>query len=395
MPCENIGHDDDDYRIRRTQMKDVYISKIAKFLPNDAIDNDHMEERLGMIGGKPSRARSIILRSNQIKLRYYAIDENGNSTHTNAELTAEAVRGLGDNTMLEEVELLSCGTSTPDHLLPAQASMVHGLLKNGTMELNTAAGVCCSGMSALKYGFMAIKSGQVSKAVCTGSERSSALTKADMFENEAVHLEELENNPIIAFDKDFLRWMLSDGAGAVLLENSPKGAISLKIEWMEGFSYAHELETCMYAGGEKLEDGSVKPWADYKTEEWSQKSVFSIKQDVKLLGEHILVKAVDSLKRAFAKHNIGPEDIDYFLPHISSYFFKQGFYDEMKKNGIGMPFEKWFLNLDQMGNIGAASIYIMLDELMNSGTLKKGDRILLFVPESSRFSYIHTYLTVH
>ena len=215
-----------------------------------------------------------------------------------------------------------------------------------------------------------------------------------MFENEVVHLEELENNPIIAFDKHFLRGMLSDGAGAVLLENTPNGNISLKIEWIEGFSYAHEMETCMYAGGEKNEDGSVKPWADYKTEEWTQNSVFSIKQDVKLLGEHILVKAADSLKKAYEKHGIGPDDIDYFLPHISSYFFKQGFHDEMEKNGIGVPFEKWYMNLDKVGNIGAASIYILLEELMNSGTLKKGDRILLFVPESSRFSYIHTYLTV-
>ena len=376
-------------------MKDVYITKTAKFLPNEPIDNDHMEERLGMIAGKPSRARRIILRSNQIKTRYYAIDQNGNSTHNNAELTAEAIRGLGNSADLNQIELLSCGTSTPDHMLPAQASMVHGLLKNGNMELNSAAGVCCSGMSALKYGYMALKSGQVNKAICTGSERSSALTKADMFQNEAAHLEELEANPMIAFDKDFLRWMLSDGAGAMLLENQPNGDISLKIEWIEGFSYAHELESCMYAGGEKMDDGGLKPWADYNSEQWTQKSVFSIKQDVKLLGEHILLKAADSLKRAYAKHNVKPEDVDYFLPHISSYFFKQGFYDEMEKNGIGIPFEKWFMNLEKVGNIGAASIYIMLEELMNSGTLKKGDRILLFVPESSRFSYIHTYLTVH
>lgn len=376
-------------------MKDVYITKIAKYLPNDPIDNDHMEERLGMIGGKPSRARSIILRSNQIKTRYYALDQHGNSTHNNAELAVEAIRGLGNAADLEQVELMSCGTSTPDYLMPALAPMVHGLLKNGNMELNTAAGVCCSGMSALKYGYMALKSGQVAKAICAGSERPSSLIKADMFQNEAAHLEELEANPIIAFDKDFLRWMLSDGAGAVLLENQPKADISLKIEWIEGYSYAHEMETCMYAGGEKMEDGSLKPWADYNNEEWAQKSLFAIKQDVRLLGDHILIKAADSLKRAYSKHNIGPEDVDYFLPHISSYFFKQGFYDEMEKNGIGIPYDKWFLNLDKVGNIGAASIYIMLEELMNSGTLKKGDRILLFVPESSRFSYIHTYLTVH
>ncbi len=378
-------------------MKDVYITKIAKFLPNDPVGNDQIEERLGMINGKPSRSKHIVLRSNKIKTRYFAVDKNGVVTHNNAQLTEEAIRNLEDEGFsLEDAQLLSCGTSVPDHLLPSHAAMVHGLLKNGNMEINSASGVCCSGMSALKYGYMAIRSGQVQKAICTGSERSSAMTKSDMFEQEVAHLEELENNPIIAFDKDFLRWMLSDGAGAVLLENEPNGTgtISLKIEWIEGFSYAYEMEACMYAGGEKMEDGTLKPWSDYESGEWNQKSVFAIKQDVKLLGANILEKAADSLKKAYAKHNLDPNDIDYFLPHISSYFFKKGFYDEMKKSGIEIPLEKWFLNLEKVGNMGAASIYIMLEELMNSGDLKKGDRILLFVPESSRFSYIHTYLTV-
>lgn len=377
-------------------MKDVYITKIAKFLPNEPVGNDKIEERLGIINGKPSRAKHIVLRSNKIKTRYFAIDEDGVVTHNNAQLTEKAIRNLEDDHFsLEEAQLLSCGTSTPDHLLPSHAAMVHGQLKNGNMEINSASGVCCSGMSALKYGYMSLRSGQHQKAICTGSERSSALTRSQMFEEEAAHLEELENNPIVAFEKDFLRWMLSDGAGAVLLETAPRGDISLKIEWIEGFSYAHEMETCMYAGGEKMEDGELKSWTEYPGDERNQKSVFAIKQDVKLLGANILIKAADSLKKAYTKHNISPDDIDYFLPHISSYFFKQGFHDEMEKSGIGVPFDKWFLNLEKVGNIGAASIYIMLEELMNSGTLKKGDNILLFVPESSRFSYIHTYLTVH
>ncbi len=377
-------------------MKDVYITKISKFLPNDPIGNEQIEERLGLIGGRRSRAKNIVLRSNKIKNRYYAVDENGISTHNNAQLTETAIRKLEDTEFsLKNAQLLSCGTTIPDQLLPSHAAMVHGLLKNNNMEINSASGVCCSGMSALKYGYMAIKSNQVENAICTGSERSSAHMKAAMFQEEITHLEALENNPILAFDKDFLRWMLSDGAGAVLLENKPRETISLKIEWIEGFSYAHEMETCMYGGGEKMQDGSLKGWTDYKTGEWTKNSVFSIKQDVKMLGEHILVKSADSLQRAFKKHNIEPNDVDYFLPHISSYFFKQGFHDEMEKKGIGIPLERWFLNLDNVGNVGSASIYIMLEELVNSGSLKKGDRILLFVPESSRFSFIHTYLTVH
>ena len=59
-----------------------------------------------------------------------------------------------------------------------------------------------------------------------------------------------------------------------------------------------------------------------------------------------------------------------------------------------MPKEKWFTNLSDVGNIGAGSIYIMLEELFNSGELKKGQKLLLMVPESARFSYAWVLLTV-
>src|SRR5690554_2512921 len=96
-------------------MKNVYITRIAKFLPNEAVDNDTMEERLGLINGKTSKARRIILKNNQIKTRYYALDKDGNVTHNNAQLTAQAVEALCDGTFNKnDIELLSCGTSSPD-----------------------------------------------------------------------------------------------------------------------------------------------------------------------------------------------------------------------------------------------------------------------------------------
>ncbi len=376
-------------------MKDVYITRISKFLPNKPIANDEMEAKLGFINGKTSKARRIILRNNKIKTRYYAIDDNGNVTHNNAQLTKEAVMALCDDTFkASEIELLSCGTSSPDQILPSHAAMVHGFLKNGNLEINSPSGACCSGMNAMKYGFMAIKSGQVNNAVVTGSERTSSWMKNEIFENEVEHLASIDEQPILAFNKEFLRWMLSDGAGAFLLEAEPKGKNPLKIEWMEGYSYAFELETCMYAGGDKQEDGNLKPWSEYPSDVWGKKSLFAMQQDVKLLGENILVKGVDSLKHVMAKHNITVKDVDFYLPHISSYYFKENLYDEMQKQGINMTWDKWFLNLENVGNVGAGSIYLMMEELHRSGKLKKGDKILFQVPESARFAYSYAYLTV-
>lgn len=376
-------------------MKEVYITRTSRFLPNNPISNDEMEEKLGTINGKTSKGRRIVLRNNQIKTRYYAIDENGNVTHNNAQLTKEAINNLCDDTFkASDIELLSCGTGSPDQILPSHAAMVHGFLNNGNTEINSPSGACCSGMNALKFGYLSIKANETKNAVCTGSERISSWMKSDIFENEVEHLKSLEDNPILAFNKDFIRWMLSDGAGAFLLEDEPKGPHPLRIEWMDGYSYAHELEACMYAGGDKMPDGFLKPWSEYSPDDWSKKSLFAIKQDVKLLSENILKKGVDSLKKAFAKHNLTADDIDFYLPHISSYFFKEKLYQEMINQGVEIPWENWFMNLTQVGNIGSASIYIMLDELINSGKLKKGDKILLSVPESARFAYSIALLTV-
>ncbi len=376
-------------------MKNVYITRISKFLPNKPINNDEMEGKLGTLDGKASKGRRIVLRNNQIKTRYYAIDDAGNVTHNNAQLTKEAIESLCDESFKkEDIELLSCGTSSPDQILPSHASMVHGFLKNGNIEINSPSGACCSGMNALKYGYMAIKSDQVNNAVCTGSERVSSWMKSEIFEEEVEFLKTMEDNPILAFNKDFLRWMLSDGAGAFLLESEPNGKQPLKIEWMEGYSYAHEIEACMYAGGDKLKNGFLKPWSEYPSDQWSKKSLFAMKQDVKLLGKNILTKGVDSLKMALEKNNLKASDIDYYLPHISSYYFKEGLYEEMKKQDVEIPWENWFMNLSKVGNVGAGSIYIMLEELANNGKLKKGDKILLSVPESARFSYAYALLTV-
>ena len=377
-------------------MFEVYITKSGKYLPNKSISNDEMESFLGFINDTSSKARRIILRNNKILSRYYAIDKEGNSTHNNAELTKNAIEELFDASFsASDMELLSCGTSTPDIFLPSHAAMVHGLLKNKSVELNSSTGVCCAGMNSLKFGYLSVKSGNTQNAICTGSERVSTWLMSSKYEKEVVNLLNLEEQPIIAFNKDFLRWMLSDGAGALLLENKPKGEISLKIEWMEAFSYAYELETCMYAGGDKLENGEIKSWSDYNPDQWLKESIFSIKQDVKLLDKNILVKGAQSMKEALDKNHISSDEIDYFLPHVSSHYFVEGLKKSFEEVGINIPSEKWFMNLARVGNVGSASIYLALDELMNSGKLKKGEKILLSVPESGRFSYAYAYLTVY
>jgi 3-oxoacyl-[acyl-carrier-protein] synthase-3 len=376
----------------------VYINATSAYFPNNPVSNDEMEEYLGYIDGRPSKSKKIVLRNNGIINRYYALDKGGKSTHTNAQMTALAVKELfKDNPeKIKEIELLSCGTSSPDQVMPSHGVMTHGWLPEAeSIEVVSPAGVCCAGMHAIKYAYLAIKSGETKLAVATGSERFSGLLVSDVFEEEAQKLKEMEENPFIAFQKDFLRWMLSDGASAFLMSDKPnETGLSLRLDWIEGVSYANEMDTCMYMGGEKMEDGSLKGFMDYTPEEIMNKSIFSVKQDITLLSDNIVHLGGKKIKEIMDRRGLTANDVDYFLPHISSDFFKSKIYDLVEYYGGGIPYEKWFINLYTVGNVGAASVYLMINELFHSGKLKKGEKILLLVPESARFSYMYAMLTV-
>jgi 3-oxoacyl-[acyl-carrier-protein] synthase-3 len=58
----------------------------------------------------------------------------------------------------------------------------------------------------------------------------------------------------------------------------------------------------------------------------------------------------------------------------------------MQKAGLAIPRERWYSNLVERGNTGAASIFIMLDEFLRTHQLREGQQVLCFVPESGRFT---------
>lgn len=76
-------------------------------------------------------------------------------------------------------------------------------------------------------------------------------------------------------------------------------------------------------------------------------------------------------------------------------FFYQKLSEEMKLRNIDLKEEKWFTNLTTVGNIASAAIFAAEEELYFSGKLISGDKILLLVPESGRFSYGTVLLTVN
>lgn len=285
---------------------DVFIEKVSSFLPNNPIGNEEMEEYLGLIEGKPSRVKNLVLKQNGIQRRYYALNKNQEITHTNAELAAMAIRGIfkeeGD---LANVELMTTATSIPDQILPSHASMVHGLLPElGNIEIFSTAGVCLTSLQALKIAYLAVAVGDKENAICSASELVSATLLSKHYDAEYEKCHSIGENPYFGFEKDFLRFMLSDGAGAVLLGNKPNDqGLSFKIEWIDMQSYANECPVCMLAGGEFNLDGSTTSWKMFENKDFMDKSIFAVKQDIRLLKRYnlsqkkfFLIKAKSLLK---------------------------------------------------------------------------------------------------
>jgi 3-oxoacyl-[acyl-carrier-protein] synthase-3 len=374
----------------------AYITRTSVCLPNAPVENDAMEAVLGQIGPRPSRARRLVLRANGIRRRYYVIDPaTGKATHSNASLTAAAIKGLaGGDFALEDIDCLVCGTSSQDQMLPNHAVMVHGELGTPACEVVATAGVCLSGVTALKYGWMAVKGGDKRHAVATGSEVASLVLRASNYSAERPQdVAALETHPELAFNQEFLRWMLSDGAGAWLLEPAPRRGLNLRIEWIDLFSYAHEHPACMYMGAEKQADGRLRGWMSYPASEREAANVFAVKQDVRLLNDAMIDACVRPIQQVMAQRGLAAGDVDWLLPHMSSEHFRSRLAEGMKRADLPIPEERWFTNLASTGNTGSASVYIMLDELMRSGKVKHGQHLLCFVPESGRFSSGFIYLT--
>lgn len=382
------------------KLPNVYINKISAFLPNEPINNQSMEQVLGQVGDKPSRARAIILKSNGIKYRHYAIDpQTRQTTHSNAQLAAKAIKLLFSDHQCtpQPISFLACGTSYPDQIMPGHAVMVHGELDpDQPCEVHSAAGVCIAGMSALKQAYNAIKTGEHQSAIACASENASAVMRSENFQAEiAQQVEELVSRPELAFEKDFLRWMLSDGAGAMHLSNTPNHQqVCFKIHWIDLLSFANEMPTCMYAGGNIIDDQFIS-WKQFSQTEQQKQSLLSVKQNVKLLNENIVKYTVEKmLMNTINKHRLTKDEIDYFLPHYSSTYFREKLYQGLINIDFEIPYDKWFTNLTTKGNTGSASIYIILEEFLKTYSLKHGQKILCYIPESGRFSSCFMLLEV-
>ena len=365
----------------------VYITSTGAFLPGPPVGNDEMEDILGYVDGKKSRLKRRILKANGILTRHYAIDKNHDTLWSATDMGVLAAQQCLERSSLSsgQVKMLSCATTPGDMVIPGFGSMVQAGLDIPEVELHTTHGICSSSSMAIKAAFNNIRVGDQNNALVVVSELASRLFKNTRYEAAG-------GSAAMNFNAEFLRWMLSDGAGALLLEDKPRGKC-FRIDWMRSFSHADSFPVCMGIGS-TTDVNDKRTWQDFATyAEAEAHGALLIRQDIRLL-EHIVKLGVDGALRLIEEGLLDTSKLDHLLCHYSSHHFKSRIYDLLDMAGAKIDEQKWYSNLYTRGNTGSASILIMLDEFLREDRAKVGDTMVCMVPESGRFNVAYMHLTM-
>ena len=353
-----------------------FITQTGSYLPGPPVANGDIEKFLGIVEGE-AEVKTSVLKMNGIETRHYAQDEHQQPTSDVYRMACDAIETCLNKVQdSPQISLLSAGTTYAPLSGPGICSVLHDQLAQRKLlttptEISSHGGICTSAAAALVSASRAVASGEHDAAMCVGTEHPSRVLKSGAIKPIDDRDEHSELRRSQWFMTVFLRFMLSDGAGAFLLESVPNSdGLSLRIDWTESRSFAHETPLCM-----KLENEGVR-----------------LSQDIEVLSKHLIPTVRKFAGDVFSRRNESLDNYRVILPHLSSFFFRKKMERVMKEFATNVEPSYW-TNLRTAGNTGAASIYIMLDHFLQTHELSDGERLLLFIPESGQFNFVMVSLT--
>lgn len=362
-------------------LREGYITGVSAFLPGAPVGNDRMEDHLGRIAGRDSLFGKKALRWNGVESRHYAMAPDGTVSHTVAEMCARAVEGALDAAGLgrRDLAMLAAAATQGDFLVPGHAAAVHAELGGEPLEIASFQSVCGSSLMAAKAAWLGVRANEHDVAAACAGEFSSRWFRPGFYEGTALVDEKGRLRP----EADFLRFTLSDGAGAIVIEPQPRPG-ALKINFIDIVSLASRFDPCMWAGAAIDTRVDMKTaWAHAGPQAAHAAGAIALLQDFELLKKVIRAWVGVYLQKV-DEGRIKPTEVDHCLVHYSAKSLRAEIVSLLENTAGMVPEEKWFSVLREKGNVGSASIWVMLDALMKSGKVKSGEKILCVVPESGR-----------
>lgn len=302
----------------------------GRYLPEKVLTNFELEKLV-------DTSNDWIIERTGIRERHVAADHEASSDMA-SEAARRALKSAGITA--KDIDLIIVSTVTPDMPLPATAMFV---------QQNIGARPDCPGfdLSAACAGFIyglsladsMIKSGSAKYVLLCGVE---LLTRVMNWKDRTTCV------------------LFGDGAGAVVVgpaADDGRGILSTHL-YADG-SLASAL--CIPAGGSRLPNTPG-------TLEQGKHLVHMVGKDVFKFA----VKALASASNTAIEHNgLRAQDIHRVVPHQANIRIIEGV-----SKRCGIPMERFFINIDRIGNTSSASIPIALDEALEAGAIEPGNNIV-------------------
>jgi len=310
-------------------MRRATIIGTGSYLPDNIVTNEDLTKFV-------DTSDEWISSRTGIKERRISTGENTSDLAFGAAKRALLISGLD----AKEIDLIICATISPDSFMPSVACMVQhslGATKAAAFDLTAA----CSG---LVYGMTV----------------ATAFIENRVYQNILVIGAETLSKTLDWEDRSTCV-LFGDGAGAVILSSSEvkRGVVA----------------TTLTSDGSK-QDYLCLPAFPISNPLCPVNDGIKMQPAITMKGQEVFKFAVrtinDLIKTVLKKADLVSEDIKYIIPHQANVRII-----ETAAKTCGIPYEKFYMNLDRYGNTSAATIGIALDEMVQKNMLQAGDRIIL------------------
>lgn len=311
-------------------LSNPYVLSVGSYIPEKVILNQDLKQF-------PPRAQNLIEQKTGVKARRYADDKEFTS-----DLAIKAAKVCLEKVGVSSKELdgIILATSSPDRIQPATATRVQdkiGAPQAFAFDINA---VCSGGIYALSCAEAFIRSGKYKKILVIASEVYSRILNPSDFSTLPY---------------------FGDGAGAVILARNEK-------DDNKGI-----LNSILHTDGSGSEviyipaGGTMKPgWAvEDKQEFYFRMNGRAVYNFAVQRGSEVVVQCLDQT-------GISIDEVDCIIAHQAN----ENVLKEIASR-IGCSYDKFFVNLQKYGNTAGASVFIALDEALESGRIKQGDLIIL------------------
>lgn len=326
------------------ELKNVGIIGLGSYKPEKIMTNADLEKMV-------ETSNEWIVSRTGIEERRIAEDNQATS-----DLAYEAAKRALENAKIsaEELDLIIVATMTPDYFTPATAALVQDKLGAKNAAAFDLSSACSGQVYALVTAQNFIATGAYKKALVIGAETLSKV------------IDWTDRNTCILF---------GDGASAMVLGEVEKGygikAFNL------GADGSGEKALLVPAGGSRTPA--------------TAETVQNKEHFLKMAGKEVFKFAVnvipETVGKALQNAGLKMNDIDLIVPHQANYRIVSAAAKKME-----YPEEKFYMNLNKMGNTSGASIGLALTEACEKGLVKKGDN-LVFVGFGAGLSYASIVVT--